>query len=873
MPRFFRLLASLLPLTLPGFLAPPTPPDEHRFRKVDLTGNLTDLVDMDIAANGDVYLIATTGAVRRYRPRTRQLTELGTLPVNQSAEARLQAIALDPDFARNHFVYLYYATPKPDTVNRLARFVVRGDSLDKRSARVLLDVPDTGRCCHAGGSMAFDQHGNLYLTTGDNTNPFGTNYSPADERPDRTDFDAQRTSGNTDDLRGKILRIRPTADGSYTIPPGNLRETLAPTLSAEQAARIRPEIYIMGCRNPYRLTPDRDRDALYWSEVGPDASDATAHGPRGYDELNRATEAGNHGWPYVIGPGEAYAKVDFRTDSVLFVQDPARPVNTSPRNTGLQTLPPARPPLLWYPYDHTDRFPHLGAGGRTCIVGPIYYFDANNPSPIKFPAYFNRKLWLADWMRNWINVLSFDGPQALAGIEPFMPSTRFRKPISLKFGPDGALYVLEFGALWGGNRDSRLVRIEYVSGNRPPVARLHADHDAGAAPLTVHLTAAPSTDYDADDRLTYRWTINGRPVQAQSVGLTHTFGQPGTYRVAVQVRDRVGATAVAQTTVCVGNAPPQVLLTTDATGLLQTNRLAYRAQVADPEDGSVAPERVRVAVQHFPTSRALLPDRAGALSPSPYARGLTWLEESDCKGCHALATPSVGPSFRAIAGRYRASRTDGALVEKLAQKILTGGRGVWGEANMSAHPQVALPMANEMVRYILSLTDDAPQPLPGTGTLPVDPTQPGTYRLTATYTDRGTAHAKPLTRQQSVVLRTPVWHAPDFDEVYEAQQRAYLTDIKKGGWAVARRVDLTGIRSATVTLFTQTPGTTLELHADRPDGPLLGTLDLPVAKTPEAWADQTIPLLPATGSRDLYLVFKNRLYVLNMASVRALRLH
>ena len=61
-----------------------------------------------------------------------------------------------------------------------------------------------------GGSLQFDKAGNLFITLGDNTNPFESNgFAPIDERDGRHFTDAQRTSANTADLRGKILRITP----------------------------------------------------------------------------------------------------------------------------------------------------------------------------------------------------------------------------------------------------------------------------------------------------------------------------------------------------------------------------------------------------------------------------------------------------------------------------------------------------------------------------------------------------------------------------------------------------------------------------------------------------------------------------------------
>ena len=312
----------------------------------------------------------------------------------------------------------------------------------------------------------------------------------------------------------------------------------------------------MGCRNPYRVTVDRDTDLLYWSEVGPDASDTEARGPRGYDEFNQAAKPGNHGWPLVIGNNEPYAKVDFARDSVLGKIDPEHPINSSPNNTGLRELPPAQKPLIWYPYDNSTEFPELGAGGRTAIMGPIYYYDPKNSSPTKFPAYFDRKLFIADWMRNWLNVVSLNEQKQLNRIDTFMPSSTFRKPMSLKFGPDGSLYIIEHGSLWGGNKDSRLVRIDYISGNRPPVTKLSADADAGPVPMRVQLSARQSFDYDQDDQLTYRWFVDGRALPQTTADITHVLTKPGKHLINVVVNDKAGATSSAGTSILAGNTPP-----------------------------------------------------------------------------------------------------------------------------------------------------------------------------------------------------------------------------------------------------------------------------------------------------------------------------
>ncbi len=164
----------------------------------------------------------------------------GRLDVYSHDEEGLQGVGVDPDFANNRAIYLYYAPPldtpegdapetgtaedfaKFDGVNRLSRFVLnRNGTLDLASEKKILDVAASrGTCCHVGGDIDFDAEGNLYLSTGDDTNPFASDgYTPIDDREGRNPaFDARRSSANTNDLRGKILRIKVAEDGSYTIP-------------------------------------------------------------------------------------------------------------------------------------------------------------------------------------------------------------------------------------------------------------------------------------------------------------------------------------------------------------------------------------------------------------------------------------------------------------------------------------------------------------------------------------------------------------------------------------------------------------------------------------------------------------------------------
>jgi cytochrome c len=441
-----------------AFAADPT----NLFRKVILEANCNDPMELTVTPDGRVIFVERHGQVRIWKPDTKKTVLAANLPVHGnyngskegSWEDGLLGIRLAPGFATNHWLYLYYsATNAPE--NRLSRFVLNGDVLDLASEKIILRVATQREiCCHAAGSIAFDAQGNLFLSTGDNTNPFESDgYSPTDYRPRRYPFDAAKSAGNANDLRGKILRIHPEPDGSYSIPEGNLFSKGTP--------KTRPEIYIMGCRNPFRISIDQRTGTLYWGEVGPDAREINPQrGPAGFDEINRATKAGNYGWPFIIADNKPYRAYDFATKTTGAAFDPKAPRNSSPNNTGPQELPPAQPAWIWYPYSPSSRFPQLGSGGRTACAGPIYYFDPQLRSGRKLPAEYDHTLFIYEWVRNWIMAVKLDANGEMVSIKPFASDIKLKRPAEMELGPDGALYVIEFGTNWEKNKDSQIVRIE-----------------------------------------------------------------------------------------------------------------------------------------------------------------------------------------------------------------------------------------------------------------------------------------------------------------------------------------------------------------------------------------------------------------------------
>ncbi|SDO20381.1 Protein of unknown function [Nakamurella panacisegetis] len=548
---------------------------------------------LDIAADKRVFFIELAGALKMVDPATQQTSTVATLPVFTANESGLLGMALDPGFASNHYIYLYYSPTGVD-VDRLSRFTVSADYTSLGAEKVLVDVPvQRAECCHHGGSLAFDRNsGNLYLATGDNTNPFASDgYSPTDYRSGRAFWDASRSSGNTNSLSGKVLRIHPEADGTYTVPDGNL--------FAAGTAKTKPEIYAMGFRNPFRINIDPNTGHLLVADYGPDASSDNANrGPGNTVEWNIVDTPGNYGWPFCTGNNAAYKRWNFANSTAGTAYECATgPVNDSPNNTGLTTLPAAIPADIYYHYSAGTDFPEIGGGGAP-MAGAVYDYDESNPSDTKWPAYWDGKPLLAEWNNNTLySILTDAAMTKVQKVTPVTlhqlpaPATRSIKMMDSKFGPDGSLYMIDWGGGWSDNTDAGIYRIDYVHGDRAPVAKASADVTAGSAPLDVTFSSAGSADPDGDT-LTYAWAFGDGGTSTEA-NPSHTFAR-GQWNVQLTVTDSTGRTGVSNVRIVSGNARPVVTITGPKDGGFFEfgDQLTYTATVTDAEDGSTQDQTI-----------------------------------------------------------------------------------------------------------------------------------------------------------------------------------------------------------------------------------------------------------------------------------------
>jgi len=179
--------------------------------------------------------------------------------VEQSGESGLMSLALHPQFADNHFIYLSYAYKGASQLVRVVRYRETDTGLTDRKI-IIENIPAAQ--FHAGCRLRFGPDGKLYITTGDAT-----------ERP---------LAQKLDSLAGKTLRLND--DG--TVPSDN------PFVGQGNA---RPEIWTIGHRNAQGMDWQPGTNLMFQTEHGPSGFD----GPGGGDEVNVVERGKNYGWPTI----------------------------------------------------------------------------------------------------------------------------------------------------------------------------------------------------------------------------------------------------------------------------------------------------------------------------------------------------------------------------------------------------------------------------------------------------------------------------------------------------------------------------------------------------------------------------------------------
>ena len=551
--------------------------------------------------------------------------------------------------------------------------------------------------------------------------------------------------------------------------------------------------------------------------------------------------------------------------------------------------------MIWYPYAASKEFPELGQGGRSAMAGAFYTFDKNSSSKTKFPEYYDGALFIFDWMRNWVLAVRVDKDDNYIRNEPFMAGNGdFRRPIDLAFSKDGVMYMLEYGSVYGAdNDDARLVKIEYNTGNRAPIARAQVIDSvavaerrtrayltsdgrdapelrdvAGQAPLQVKF-GGRGTDPD-DDNLTYQWLFDGKTVGATQANGTYTYTKPGIYNAILRVTDQTGLVGSDTIQVKVGNTKPEVVITSsDNKSFFWENKpFAYAVKVTDKEDAKIDPKRIKVYSEYSaqpgsPLTAAPQQGHQDLAALGNGSLGKTLMAGSDCKACHLIDKPSVGPTFLAVADRYKGQP---GSIERLAKKIIEGGGGSWSKDHlMSAHPQIPVQDAQEMVKYIFSLTDARKQKVaPAQGSLALNDHKAdeprGQYTLFASYTDGGSKAVGPLTSTDVVTLRNAKVKTIAADS-YVGFPR-WGNRLSAGGhkaYVLLKNVDMTTIKSLTYDYSSMNKNGEIEVRLDSYAGPVVSRTPYTTTgdwkKTNQVTGELSKPI---AGKHDVYVVVVKR---------------
>ncbi|QPH40719.1 PQQ-dependent sugar dehydrogenase [Pedobacter endophyticus] len=840
-------------------------PDQDRFVKVPLVqGEFTEPTELTVLPNLDILVAQRRGEIMLYKNNSKKLIEAGKLNVyfktnvpDVNAEEGLLGMAADPKFAINHYVYLFYS-PFDKSVNRLSRFKLINDKIVKESEKIVLEFySQRDICCHTGGSIAFGPDNLLYVSTGDNSTPFDVpkqkfvnkGYAPLDNRKGLQQYDSRRSAGNTNDLRGKILRIKMNDDGSYNIPEGNL--------FPKEEPKTRPEIFVMGNRNPYRIAVDQKTGYLYWGEVGPDASnDDALRGPRGYDEVNQAKKAGNFGWPYFIGNNYPYKAYDYTNGESGDAFDASGATNNSPNNTGLERVPAAQPAFIWYPYGESKEFPQVGSGGRTAMAGPVYY---TRPNASPYPEYYNGKLIIYEWVRGWVKAVTMNAQGDYLSMEPFMANISLAAPIDMEQGPDGKLYILEYGKGWfSKNPDAGIVRIDYLKGNRPPaIKNLNIAKTSGLLPYKM--TAKVDAKDPDGDALTYIWNLGkGITKTTTTPTLQYTFTKAGEYAISVKAIDRNKATAKSRIVpVFAGNEHPQVNISIagNKSFYFPNEPVNYKVLVSD-KGAKVNYSRIFIS-STYTEGRDLAGAQLGHQQAVQTMIGKTLMLKSDCSTCHKESAASIGPAFDKIAAKYK---NDGKAVDYLASKVIGGSQGVWGEVPMPAHAAMKQADVKKITEWIMSLgnKETVAASLPTSGKIVppanIDKKKP-VLTIKASYTDAGSMGLKPLTSTNLVNLRNNEIEAVDLQNFKGFEKKDIYGGDKlvlnnETAWIALKNIDLTGIASFNFAFARLNRGTNgkIEIRLDSENGAIVGTSTL----------ESDVPLAPVIDGKmhTLYFIFK-----------------
>jgi glucose/arabinose dehydrogenase len=226
------------------------------------------------APDGRIFVTEQAGRLRVIKNGALLATPFCEVTTDNTNERGLETVVFDPNFATNHYLYIYYTATTPVAHNRVSRFTADPNNPDialAGSEYVILEIDPlrVDSYVHNGSAMKFSADGTLFVSTGENAQPA--------KAPD------------LGSLLGKILRIDVRTDGfpadpdrNYTIPSDN---------PFAGAAGARPEIWAYGLRNPFSIAFQPGSNRLFIDDTG----------SYQFEEINEGVAGSNYGWPQTEG--------------------------------------------------------------------------------------------------------------------------------------------------------------------------------------------------------------------------------------------------------------------------------------------------------------------------------------------------------------------------------------------------------------------------------------------------------------------------------------------------------------------------------------------------------------------------------------------
>jgi len=512
-----------------------------------------------LSADGKLFVGTKEGVVSVYSESiaTTSLLNANALTLGDVCsdfERGMQSLALDPAYATNKYVYLYYTYngssgtnncaeggTVTNIVNRVVRYTFNDATSTLTSPQVILDkIPS--RCGnHNGGAIQFGADGFMYVSTGDS----GGCWLPGG---------STTSSRYKSLLSGKILRIN--KDGS--VPSANPFASEAGSVKcsdsdANYQGGTCQETFAWGFRNPFRMTFKSGTNQLYVNDVGQNL----------YEEIDNVTAGNDYGWNCREG-FHPYASL-----SSLCPSDTSSMID----------------PL--YEYNHQNG----------CAITGAAFVVSNGI----WPAAYEGAYLFGDYCQNNVFQLIPGSPYSR---QDFLTQTSGAAITLLWDTRNAALYYL----LNSGNTSS-VWRVTYSAStvNHPPVAVATASPTSGAAPLAVSFNGAGSSDPDGDP-LTYGWTFgDGGTSSAQNPA--HTYTTSGTFNATLIVTDSKGAPSQPATvTIRPGTTPPvppvaQITSPAASTRFSVGQVFTLSGSASDARDGDISSQIAwNVVLVHVPQS-------------------------------------------------------------------------------------------------------------------------------------------------------------------------------------------------------------------------------------------------------------------------------